>query len=69
MRLRRSLDLLVVQLEAVLRRLAQRIEAEAHTPVIAFTHLQPAEPTTTGYRLAQYGQDLLGDLWRAAPSS
>ena len=29
---------------------------------MAFTHLQPAEPTTIGYRLAQYGQDLLMDL-------
>ena len=28
---------------------------------MAFTHLQPAEPTTVGYRLAQYGQDLLTD--------
>jgi adenylosuccinate lyase len=28
---------------------------------MAFTHLQPAEPTTIGYRLAQYGQDLLID--------
>jgi len=29
---------------------------------MAFTHLQPAEPTTLGYRLAFYGQDLLWDL-------
>jgi len=28
---------------------------------MAFTHLQPAEPTTIGYRLAQYAQDLLID--------
>jgi adenylosuccinate lyase len=62
LRLRRSLDLLVLQLEGILRLLAERIEAEAHTPVIAFTHIQPAEPTTIGYRLAQYGQDLLIDL-------
>jgi adenylosuccinate lyase len=26
---------------------------------MAYTHLQPAEPTTVGYRLAVYGQDLL----------
>jgi adenylosuccinate lyase len=31
----------------------------------AFTHLQPAEPTTIGYRLANYAQDLLSD-WEAA---
>jgi adenylosuccinate lyase len=28
---------------------------------MAFTHLQPAEPSTLGYRLALYGQDLLED--------
>ena len=62
LRLRSSLDLILQQLERVLAAMAARIEAEAHTPVIAFTHLQPAEPTTVGYRLAQYGQDLLIDL-------
>ncbi|MFN8465542.1 MAG: adenylosuccinate lyase [Caldilineaceae bacterium] len=62
LRLRNSLDLLEAQLQRILLRLAERIEAEAHTPVIAFTHIQPAEPTTIGYRLAQYGQDLLVDL-------
>ena len=55
LRLRGSLDLLLVQLAGVLAILAERIEAEAHTTVIAFTHIQPAEPTTVGYRLAQYG--------------
>jgi adenylosuccinate lyase len=29
---------------------------------MAYTHLQPAEPTTVGYRLAGYGLDLLIDL-------
>lgn len=62
LRLRRSLDLLVAKLQRVLEVLAGRIEAEAHTPVIAFTHIQPAEPTTIGYRLSQYAQDLLIDL-------
>ncbi len=28
---------------------------------MAFTHLQPAEPSTLGYRFAQYAQDLLID--------
>jgi adenylosuccinate lyase len=28
---------------------------------MGFTHIQPAEPTTLGYRLAQYAQDLLID--------
>lgn len=61
-RQRDALDLVIDQLSALLTALADRIEAEAHTAAIAFTHIQPAEPTTIGYRLAQYGQDLLGDL-------
>jgi adenylosuccinate lyase len=62
LRLRAALDLIVDTLARALAVLADRIEAEAHTPTIAFTHIQPAEPTTIGYRLAQYGQDLLIDL-------
>ncbi len=38
-----------------------RSSAWADAPTMAFTHLQPAEPTTVGYRLAQYAQDLLAD--------
>ena len=49
-------------MQQLLAALATRIEATADMPAIAFTHIQPAEPTTVGYRLAQYGQDLLLDL-------
>jgi adenylosuccinate lyase len=62
LRLRAALSIVISQLEGLLAALATRIEAEAATPAIAFTHIQPAEPTTVGYRLAQYGQDLLLDL-------
>jgi adenylosuccinate lyase len=62
LRQRESLDLVLVRLAAVLETLAAQIEGWAETPVIAWTHIQPAEPTTLGYRLAQYGQDLLLDL-------
>ena len=61
LRLKRALGLVIDRLEAVLGRLAQRMEQEAARPAMAFTHIQPAEPTTVGYRLAQYGQDLLHD--------
>ncbi|MCE7982582.1 MAG: adenylosuccinate lyase [Caldilinea sp. CFX5] len=61
LRLRHALDLVLAHLQKLLTVLATRIDAEAHTPAIAFTHVQPAEPTTVGYRLAQYGQDLLID--------
>ncbi|MGD0750047.1 MAG: adenylosuccinate lyase [Anaerolineales bacterium] len=61
LRIRQSLDLVLHSLSAVLRTLGQLIEKWAETPVMAFTHLQPAEPSTLGYRLALYGQDLLED--------
>src|SRR5215212_4586569 len=50
LRLRNALDLILRGVEALLLVLAQRIDAEAATPAIAFTHIQPAEPTTVGYR-------------------
>ncbi len=62
LRLKRGLGLLIERLRALLERLAARMEQEAARPCMAFTHIQPAEPTTVGYRLAQYGQDLLADL-------
>lgn len=62
LRLRAALDLVLAQMARLLDALAARIEATAAMPAIAFTHIQPAEPTTVGYRLAQYGQDLLLDL-------
>ena len=64
LRLRESLILIRRRLVDVLAALAGRIEAEADTPAMAYTHIQPAEPTTLGYRLAQYGQDLLEDLYQ-----
>ena len=62
LRLRESLVLLRARLVALLEALAEHIEAEADTLVMAYTHLQPAEPTTLGYRLSQYGQDFIEDL-------
>jgi adenylosuccinate lyase len=61
LRVRQSLDLILSALKLLLQSLADEIERWADTPTMAFTHLQPAEPTTIGYRLAQYGQDLLID--------
>jgi adenylosuccinate lyase len=61
LRLRSALDLLLESLSALLRTFGLLIEKYADTPLMAFTHLQPAEPSTLGYRLALYGQDLLED--------
>lgn len=61
LRVRRSLDLILEALAGLLLLLAERIETYAETALIAYTHLQPAEPSTLGYRLAFYAQDLLQD--------
>ena len=62
LRIRESLALIRQRLVDLLLVLADRIEETADLACIGYTHLQPAEPTTVGYRLAQYGQDLLADL-------
>ena len=64
LRLRESLDLIQGQLNELLLVLADLIERTAGQPIMAFTHIQPAEPTTLGYRLAVYAQDLLEDFQR-----
>ncbi len=61
LRLRESLDLILASLRALLHSLAGQIENWADAPTMGFTHIQPAEPTTVGYRLAQYAQDLMVD--------
>jgi len=62
LRLREALALIRQRLADLLELLADRIEKTADLACMAYTHLQPAEPTTLGYRLAQYAQDLLADL-------
>lgn len=41
---------------------AKKIEENKNLVCMAYTHLQPAEPTTLGYRFAFYAQDLMIDL-------
>jgi adenylosuccinate lyase len=60
-RQRDALDRLLPELERLLGAFAAQIVRWAEVPCIGWTHLQPAEPTTVGYRLALYAQDLLAD--------
>ncbi len=62
LRLRQALELVAQKLEGLLEVLAGQVERWSDTACMGFTHIQPAEPTTLGYRLAQYAQDLLTDL-------
>ncbi len=61
LRMRESISLTLEGLRELLRALHPHLVKQADTPLIAFTHIQPAEPSTLGYRLAQYAQDLLED--------
>jgi adenylosuccinate lyase len=64
LRIRDALALILSSLRETLKPLGLLIERYADTALIALTHLQPAEPSTLGYRLAQYAQDLLEDARR-----
>jgi len=59
LRIRDSLGLIREGLKRLLLSLAVKIEAYADFPVMAFTHLQPAEPSSFGYRCSVWAQDLL----------
>jgi len=61
LRFAEALDLLLRRLDRLLLAFAEQIDAWADRPAMAWTHLQPAEVTTVGYRLAYYAQDLLAD--------
>lgn len=61
LQVRQALDLVIARLDDLLQAFAEQIERWADTICMAYTHLQPAEPTTLGYRLALYAQDLLED--------
>lgn len=61
LRIRDSLDLILTALRDLLAVFADKIAALADEPIMAYTHIQPAEPTTMGYRLALYAQDLVDD--------
>lgn len=60
-RIYKSLELVIERVATVLAGLAERIDATADIATMGFTHLQPAEPTTLGYRFAQLAQDLIED--------
>lgn len=62
LRIREAAQLVEKRLRLLLISFAGQISATAHIPVMAYTHIQPAEPTTLGYRLSSYAQDLLADI-------
>jgi adenylosuccinate lyase len=62
MRQKEAFSLIISLVEEILLALKKQMEKHKETLCMAFTHIQPAEPTTLGYRFAQIAQDLLDDL-------
>jgi adenylosuccinate lyase len=60
--MREALSLSERRLVGVLKRLRAFALAHRDLPVLAYTHFQPAQPTTVGKRAAMWSADLLFDL-------
>ncbi len=58
-RIQEALVIIEKKVVLILNLFADKIEEYADFPCLGYTHLQPAEPTTVGYRLSFYTQDLL----------
>ncbi len=61
LRFKDALILIRKRLDDVIKALSIKAEEYKSTITMAFTHIQPAEVTTIGYRLAQTIEDLLDD--------
>src|SRR6478736_8335502 len=60
--MREALELVDRRLVAVLRKLRDFDLAHRDLPALAYTHFQPAQPTTVGKRAALWASDLLSDF-------
>lgn len=58
----KALDLVTGRLVACLDAAATLVRRHRSLVCMGWTHLQPAEPTTMGYRFANYAQDLVLDI-------
>ena len=60
-RFKEALQLIASRLADLIETLSERAREMKDVPTMAFTHIQPAEITTIGYRLSQTLQDLSDD--------
>ena len=60
-RFKEAMNLTIQRLDDLISVLADKAEEYKNVPTMAFTHIQPAEITTIGYRLSQTLQDLADD--------
>ncbi|MDP3758837.1 MAG: adenylosuccinate lyase, partial [Candidatus Daviesbacteria bacterium] len=61
-RMTEALGIVEDELRNLIKSFGEKIKKYADFVCMGYTHLQPAEPTTLGYRFAFYAQDLLMDL-------
>ncbi len=61
-RFREALEIIEQKTVSLIEKLSEKAMEYKDVPTMAFTHIQPAEITTIGYRLAQAIQDLSDDL-------
>ncbi|MBI2029140.1 adenylosuccinate lyase [Candidatus Gottesmanbacteria bacterium] len=59
---KQALSIIQDKIISLLKEFNKQIKKYHDFVCIGFTHLQPAEPTTVGYRISFYAQDLLIDL-------
>jgi adenylosuccinate lyase len=62
MRLKEALTIIIDKSKELLSLFVDKMSEYKDMPCMAFTHIQPAEPTTVGYRIAQSAQDLIDDI-------
>ena len=60
-RFKEAMNLTISRLDTLIEALLEKAEEYKAMPTMAFTHIQPAEITTIGYRLSQTLQDLIDD--------
>ncbi len=61
-RLKEALSLIIDKSKELLSLYVEKMKEYKDLPCMAFTHIQPAEPTSVGYRIAQTAQDLIDDI-------
>ncbi|MEK7517924.1 MAG: adenylosuccinate lyase [Patescibacteria group bacterium] len=62
LRIKESLAIIEKKIKNLLSEFYKKIKQYKDLVCMAYTHLQPAEPTTLGYRFCLYAQDLLMDI-------
>ncbi|GAI37172.1 unnamed protein product, partial [marine sediment metagenome] len=63
LRMKAAFDIILTRLVNCLDSLSKRITKYKNLACIGWTHLQPAVPTTLGYRFANYAQDITLDIY------